>query len=526
MKKYIDFINESNLQLLLEANLNYTSDFVEILNDINTPISNEIKKLKGEEVNVKTNHIAIDFSKIDYITFIPEDKYEKLPYVIVGNPYDNSENGIAHDIKAKGYPIEHINYPPYESQVTIVKEFTRQELSDILGRTVYSDFSHITWNYAGLKRETLYLTEFIKKNTEGIKETPYKIGKFVNNLLKNAGVEFSPKDVEAFVDKFKAEMKKRKDIFETNFKIVKGRDIRKYYLESNYASGDGTLGNSCMRHSKCQEYLDIYVDNENVSLIILFDDDQEYIIGRAILWDAIQQSTNNHIKFMDRVYVNQSNDIELFRQFAIKNKFHYKQKQDYSNIPLMFDNTQLSDEDSYITITNVQIGYDDTYPYVDTVKYYDKSSEELTNNSDNYYDMMLDSTTGGRCSECDGEGTVECGRCDGEGRIDCDVCDGYGEEDCEECGGDGEEDCEECGGAGTVDDCSTCDGEGNDSEGNSCSDCNGSGREDCRNCDGNGKQNCRNCEDGKVTCGRCDGDRTVECYNCDGDGFVNCDECN
>ena len=36
MKKYIDFINESNLQLLLESNLNYTSEFIEILNDINT----------------------------------------------------------------------------------------------------------------------------------------------------------------------------------------------------------------------------------------------------------------------------------------------------------------------------------------------------------------------------------------------------------------------------------------------------------------------------------------------------------
>jgi hypothetical protein len=184
------------------------------------------------------------------------------------------------------------------------------------------------------------------------------------------------------------------------------------------------------------------------------------------------------------------------------------------------------DEDSYITITNVKIGYYDLYPYVDTVKYHDESSEELTNNSDKHYDKILDSTTGGRCSECGGEGTVECGRCEGEGRMECYHCDGYGEEDCEECGGDGEEDCEECGGAGTVDDCSTCDGEGNDSEGNSCSDCNGSGREDCSKCDGNGKQNCRNCEYGKVTCHNCDGDRTVECHNCDGDGYVNCDECN
>jgi hypothetical protein len=526
MDKYIDFINESKLQLLLEANLTYTQDFIDILNDIDTPISNEIKKLKGEEVNVKTNHIAIDFSKIDYITFIPEDKYEKLPSVIFGDSYDLSENGIAHNIKSAGYPIDHIYYPSPDEHVNIIKVFTAEELSELLGRSTPLKLTHISWTTSnGQLRETLYHTSFIRKSTENIKETAYKIGKFVNNLLKNAGVEFSAKDIEAFVDKFKAEMKKRNDVFETNFKIVKGRDIRKYYHVENYASGDGTLGSSCMRYSKCQDYLDIYVDNDAVSLIILFDDDQKYIIGRALLWTATQQSTNTEIKFMDRVYVNQSNDIELFRQFAIKNKFHYKHKQDYSDTPLMFDNNQLSTEDSYITIFNVSIGDDDLYPYVDTVKYYCESDETLTNNSNEYNDKVLDSTSGGRCSECDGEGYVECNRCEGEGQRDCYNCDGDGDEECEECGGDGEEDCNECGGDGTTNDCETCEGVGT-VDGESCTDCEGTGRESCHRCDGSGKQSCHNCNDGRITCHNCDGDRRVECHSCDGDGQVPCEECN
>lgn len=481
MDKYIDFINESKLQLLLEANLTYTQDFIDILNDIDTPISKEIKKLKGEEVNVKTNHIAIDFSKIDYITFIPEDKYEKLPSVIFGDSYDLSENGIAHYIKSAGYPIDHIYYPSPDEHVNIIKVFTSEELSELLGRSTPLKLTHISWTTSnGQLRETLYHTSFIRKSTENIKETAYKIGKFVNNLLKNAGVEFSAKDIEAFVDKFKAEMKKRNDVFETNFKIVKGRDIRKYYHVENYASGDGTLGSSCMRYSKCQDYLDIYVDNDAVSLIILFDDDQKYIIGRALLWTATQQSTNTEIKFMDRVYVNQSNDIELFRQFAIKNKFHYKHKQDYSDTPLMFDNNQLSTEDSYITV-HLEKGIEyEKFPFIDTVCYYNVDNDTLTNDSDSIYDFEL-TQTNGRSAYCDycEDGVVQCNDCDGDGHNYCDECDSDGYINCARCGGEG-----------------TIDGE-----------------------------SCSSCDDGTVSCEKCGGDGNISCSSCDGDGHYTCSEC-
>lgn len=79
MNKYLEFLTESKLQLLLEANISYTNSFIEVLNNIDDPISDKLKKLKGKDVDVKTNNIALDYGKTDYILFIPEDKYEKLP---------------------------------------------------------------------------------------------------------------------------------------------------------------------------------------------------------------------------------------------------------------------------------------------------------------------------------------------------------------------------------------------------------------------------------------------------------------
>jgi hypothetical protein len=39
--------------------------------------------------------------------------------------------------------------------------------------------------------------------------------------------------------------------------------IKKYYNEeSYYTTGSGTLGTSCMRYSRCEEYLNIYSETQ------------------------------------------------------------------------------------------------------------------------------------------------------------------------------------------------------------------------------------------------------------------------
>ena len=49
INRYIDFINESKLELLLEANIKYTKDFISVLNDINTELSGRLLNLNGKD---------------------------------------------------------------------------------------------------------------------------------------------------------------------------------------------------------------------------------------------------------------------------------------------------------------------------------------------------------------------------------------------------------------------------------------------------------------------------------------------
>lgn len=65
---------------------------------------------------------------------------------------------------------------------------------------------------------------------------------------------------------------------------------------------------------------------------------------------------------------------------------------------------------------------------------------------------------------------------------------------CDECGGSGEVDCENCN-SGNVE-CPTCDGSGEDEEGDECDDCFGVGEVMCDLCDGVGSFDCDEC-DGK-----------------------------
>jgi len=94
------------------------------------------------------------------------------------------------------------------------------------------------------------------------------------------------------------------------------------------------------------------------------------------------------------------------------------------------------------------------------------------------------------CSSCDGSGNEACYNCDGQGSVICRSCDGDGKEDC-----------------------STCDGTGEDDEGDACGECGGSGNEICTECDGRGDEMCYSC----------DGDGETDCYSCDGSGHIETD---
>ena len=181
---------------------------------------------------------------------------------------------------------------------------------------------------------------------------------------------------------------KSKYMFNATIEIVKGEDIRKWYLGSNYArSNTESLGSSCMRHDYCQEYMDIYVENDNVSMIIAKNSDN-LIIGRALLWKC-----DNDELFCDRIYGN-SVTIENIKKYAQDEGYYVKHKQSYSDNSVLTTTGQIITPTFEITLNRPS---GNLYPYMDTMKYTNQDLEDdkyitLNTEEGNY---TLDSTDGG-----------------------------------------------------------------------------------------------------------------------------------
>lgn len=173
--------------------------------------------------------------------------------------------------------------------------------------------------------------------------TKHKIGKWVTHIYKDVykTTGFTPAQIEEFSNVYKATY----DAIDMppEFVILKGDDIKWGYLVDNYVPCEGTtLGNSCMRHSYCQKYFDIYTENEDVcSLLVLKESDK--VKGRALLW-VLDDGTN----YMDRIYTASDSDKHLFEEWADKNNYR-KYSNDHKSKSVKVE------ENSY-----------DYYPYMDT----------------------------------------------------------------------------------------------------------------------------------------------------------------
>lgn len=520
LNKYADFINESQLQLLLEANIVFDKKFVDLLNLIKgSELKDKLLSLQGKEVDVNTNHITFDLDKEDKVFFIPEDRIKRAP-AKVKNPGE-VYSGMFEKAKEEGtYPLGEEGYPRTGEEVKI-KNLKQEEIDKIYGRKMKTiPFCLITWEVNNKEYQNFIAHRGIEYDINKLTKSDMNVGRFIRAILRKADIEFTDRQIEDFVNKYKATIQKEKDVF-SRFEIVKEEQIRYWYLADNYYKIAGTLGGSCMRYDKCQPYLDIYVKNPEVCQLIILKakDDESKIIGRALLWTDAQGR-----KIMDRVYIINSADETLFKEFAIEKGFNYKKYQTYSDMTLMFNGNELSYDESRAEIKLKWNGMR-YYPYMDSFKYYDTAGY-LYNDQSNGYDYELTDTSGGNgsCSECGGSGEIECGECSGSGIESCYKCHGNGNVECDDCGGQGQVDCDYCDGEG-VEDCSTCDGTG-EVDGETCTTCDGEGTRDCNRCDGSGREECSNCDgNGEYECSRCDGSGEQECDECGGRGRRDCYEC-
>lgn len=543
IKSYFEFLNES---LILESDVIFSDKFRKIINKIEHPISKQILDIENKDLDVRNNFFDVSFDKNDKVSFIPDAKAQEL---LTSNERTfrftgNSGGWLTH--KPTNQEIfDKLGYEPDTEE----KEFVDEETGDIVKETVpmqpYSPSSmevgtEISRTVSETSGKTFVYVQFDSRkgvyNIDKLSEVDpiagkvwsknrqeIKVGKGIRAILKSNEIDVEAKDLEEFVNLFKATMDKMNDKF-SFFQEVKGEEIAYWYKYTNYAQRSGTLGTSCMSNVP-SEYFDIYVKNPDVCSLLIFKspDDESKILARALLW-----TTTDGKKFLDRIYTINDSDVQLFKDYAKENGWYSK----INNNSTATDHVvSPSGEYEYIDLTvDVESGEYDSYPYLDTLKYYDPNNGTLsTEEEDGTYTLESTEGHGSNCERCDGREVIECYDCDGRGEVSCGECDGERTIECYDCDGDGTTECSDCDGNGR-EECFDCDGTGKveDEEGNEidCSNCSGDGDVECSNCDGDGNIECSNCDgDGENRCDECSGDGDIECESCWGRGEIDCYEC-
>lgn len=221
------------------------------------------------------------------------------------------------------------------------------------------------------------------------------LGRFVNKLFPG---KYNSKEVEEFVNSFKASLEKAGE----HFDLVEGEDIEFWYKSENYKENSGTLGNSCMAQKR--NLFSIYTQNQDVcKMLILKEDDK--IIGRALVWKLKSLNIKRDEDpgfFMDRQYTIKESDVQKFRNYAIDKGWAYKSYNNHHS----FGTININGEDKNVEMS-VQVKDKDynRYPYMDTFRRYDVNNGILYNDDEQdeqYEGQYILEDTGGGYAEIEG----------------------------------------------------------------------------------------------------------------------------
>ena len=368
IRKYNEFILESQIyNLILEGKMVFSSDFTEILDTLSTSGDAEVEDLSSlirgyMNIDVSVDSNCIDISdKQGMISFVPDDKLNEDDLIYKIKPsadlldYDsNNPHSLFTELDIPGEGL--INAHPRSLTFNRWKLIKKQEAKE---------YSNLTFYYLqDFDIPSKFIVIYYQKGAQALipigstsnRKGEVKLGRFINKFLAAISKSFPAAVIEKFVNMYQAEVLMKKDAL-NNFKVVEGEDIRKWYHENMYESSNGgQLANSCMRYSKCQEFLDIYVENSQVCKLLIFTPTEGKLSGRALLW-----TLENGKKYMDRVYTNKDSYENLFLKWANENGY------------------SKGIESSSVVKVNTK-DYE-LYPYMDTFVYYDADEGKLSNNS-------------------------------------------------------------------------------------------------------------------------------------------------
>ena len=401
--KYGDYISEKAVyELLLESKVVYSKKFINLLNKMKAnKLATELLNLYSKDVDgVTQNYIDITDLK-DAVSFTPDRKVQELTkdkpdtwkitnsgrYLTTSDRNDKLFEALGYDKTKYGC------WAPETNTIGLI-------LSETVSRTsgkIYVMFKEYEGERIGVvNKEAMEPTEAEDQRIWSTSRNNIKIGRLVRAILTASKISFTDSEIEQFTNTYKATYDFAKDALK-QFDIVKGDKIAYWYDEENYVSGGGSLNNSCMA-SVGSDYFDIYTQNPQVSLVILYGDggsieSEKYtddrIKGRAILWDA--KLDGQPVKFMDRIYTTQDADVELFKQFAEKNGWWFKKRQS------MEPGDDFTDGNSSKKGT-IEVKLDDAdfseYPYCDTICYIDSDTGMASNKYWDDSNRMLRDTGG------------------------------------------------------------------------------------------------------------------------------------
>lgn len=186
-----------------------------------------------------------------------------------------------------------------------------------------------------------------------------KIGKFIKTIG-----DFKNPQIEEFINLFKST---KSTIDGIEFEIVSGEQIAKWYSYRTYCDNKWSqLHSSCMAHSP-RETFDIYTKNPDVCRMLIIKDDNNKLLGRAIVW-KLDKPIDGCEYFMDRVYTVEDHQRNAFRDYAITNNWCYRASNNFDyGVFVKYNEVQKQELKVSIKSTKHK-----KYPFMDTFKGLDR----------------------------------------------------------------------------------------------------------------------------------------------------------
>jgi len=285
---------------------------------------NPVKDIVHGDIQTKDNKIFLpqDYSK--YLKILSDDEYQKL---LRGELVEYKGSKILNKI------LDAIGFKIKEKLLDCIHFDIDKNSSDLI--TYYPINRAI-----GLREDQLDPKQKQKARTGRI------LRKLDPNLIDN--------EIEKFVNKYKAYYKilVEKD-FGDRFKVVRGKDIKYWYLRDRYSHFNikSELWNSCMSYHNCQKKLKIYTENPDKVALAIYLDDDDKLLARALIWKL-----DDGRIYMDRIYA----VSDTYKNILL----YYAEEKDM----LKYPRVEGDDE--------IRVSFDQDYgksyknPYMDTFEYF------------------------------------------------------------------------------------------------------------------------------------------------------------